>query len=406
MFRFRHFLFIPSFHLLITFSIAYFFYIIDIISWEQPPLELHYWCIITILCAFLSTATHAKRYSKVINSQSFSNSIKASFQSGILTKSFVIACMLIGVIGIVKYILDYSNYLGTFGIFYSVFLEDTGQLRSLAENVDSSGTQLSYFSWIAAFIITAQIGGKQLGKKWWWLVVIIILLNSIFLDRTRPFWLIFTCALIFFIVTFNQYSRKQIITFILSGCIFLVGIFILIGFLLGKGSSDSAYTKFNLPTFVQPIFLYLTSSFAYLGRLIENNLPYSYTPERITYPLQKILAGFHFADRPPSQILDFFSLPLLTNVGTFLEPFFQDGGRVFLVIAIILHTFVFDKIALRLMSNLSIAAIIIISTLCFINFIGFFVPKIAATATWFIILFSFIYQKINSAEKSIVKLSH
>lgn len=398
MFKHRHLFFLPSFYLLITFSLAYFIYLLDVIKWERPPLELHYWCIITILTAFFSVAVHSHRCSVIINERSFKAKIKAPFIVGKVSFLIVLIGLAIGVLGIIKYILDYANFLGAFGIFYSFFTEDTGQLRSLAENVDSVGTQLSYFSWLAAFIITAEVAVKNIGKKWIFAIVGVVMLNSLFLDRTRPVWLIFTCALIYFLITYDSYSKKKIIYFISGICTFFISIFILIGSLLGKGADDVNYTKFNLPPSIQPLFLYLTSSFAYLGRLIYVDAPCNYSPARVTYPIQKVLLKFKLVDQPPNQILDFFTVPLLTNVGTFLEPFFQDGGRLFLVLGIILHTFIFDRVVLYLMKNISQMAVIAISTICFINFIAFFVPKITSTATWFILLFAYLLSKYHSMQ--------
>jgi hypothetical protein len=83
-------------------------------------------------------------------------------------------------------------------------------------------------------------------------------------------------------------------------------------------------------------------------------------------------------------VLEFFSVPILTNVGTFLEPFYQDGGRLFLIFGILIHTLLFDRIALFLMKRISIFSVISIATLCFINFIAFFVPKVTSASSWFI----------------------
>ena len=175
--------------------------------------------------------------------------------------------------------------------------------------------------------------------------------------------------------------------------IFFISLFIAIGSLLGKGADDENYLTIGLPKWTQTIFLYLTSSFAYLGRLFAMDMPCDYYPARITYPLQKVLAKMQFADQPPNQILEFFSLPILTNVGSFLEPFFQDGGRVYLILGILIHTLLFDFLVLQLLRRPSVFSIITISTLCFTNFIAFFVPKITSTATWFIVLFAFLLWK-------------
>jgi hypothetical protein len=178
----------------------------------------------------------------------------------------------------------------------------------------------------------------------------------------------------------------------------------LIGSLLGKGSSDESYTKFNLPKEVQPFFLYLTSSFAYLGRLFYYDAPNDYLPVRIAYPATKLMSKFNLAENPPNPILEFFTVPLLTNVGTFLEPFYQDGGRLFLFIGIVVHTFLFDKMAIYFMKRISPASIIAISTFCFINFIAFFVPKVTSPAVWLILFFCFVVTKLDysKGEKTLV----
>lgn len=359
-------------------------------------MELHYWSIITILTALLSCIIHSKKCNAIINESNFKKNVNTPFLINNTRKFILAGILIIGLLGVVKYVLDYSKFLGAFGVFYSIFMEDTGQLRTLAENVESVGTQISYFSWLAAFILTIDIAAKNISKKYLFLVFFIILINSIFLDRTRPIWIIFTCALCYFITTYKLYSRKRIVYLISSIVVFFIGIFILIGSLLGKGSSDESYTKFNLPKEVQPFFLYLTSSFAYLGRLFYYDAPNDYLPVRVAYPVTKLMSKFGLADNPPNPILEFFTVPLLTNVGTFLEPFYQDGGRLFLIIAIILHTFIFDKMALYFMKKISPASIIAISTFCFINFIAFFVPKVTSPAVWFILFFCFLFTKMNS----------
>jgi oligosaccharide repeat unit polymerase len=391
MFKYRQLFFIPSFYLLVTFSVAYLLYWTGIVKWEQPPFELHFWCWLTILMSLFSVISSSKRYNKLINDDEFKKSTESvSFLNSKTKWLILLSITALGVLGIVKYVLDYSNYLGAFGIFYSIFTEDAGQLRSMAENVESLGTQLSYFSWISAFIITIDISSRKVSKWWLFFVFIIIILNSIFLDRTRPVWLIFTCALCYFLVRYHLYLRRTIIYVTVGIITFFLSIFIAIGSLLGKVAGDDNYITVDLPSWTQPVFLYLTSSFAYLGRLFYYDNPVSYDPERVTYPLQKILAKAQLVNEPPSQILEFYSVPMLTNVGSFLEPFLQDGGRLFLFIGILIHTILFDWLSFKLMKRISVYSIISIATLCFVNFIAFFVPKITSTATWFVLFFSLL----------------
>jgi len=399
MFKYRQLFFLPSFYLLLTFSVAYFFYLINVISWECPPIELHFWCIFIILMSLNSVLNFNKYFKKNINDSLFKYNIQKNFLHNRNSYFILFIITSLGIIGIVKYILDYAKFAGALGILLNVFIEDTGQLRTMADNVESWGTQLSYFSWISAFVIIYHIANKHLSKSWFITIILIVFLNAVFLDRTRPVWIIFTCALCYFITTYYHYSRKSIVYAIVGIACFFVSIFIAIGTALGKGADDEYFLNYDLPRWSQSFFIYLTSSFAYLGRLISYDLPSSYTPIRITYPVQKIFAKLNLVEQPPNQILEFFSVPYLTNVGTFLEPFFQDGGRLFMAFGILLHTFIFDYIAYRLMKNINLFSIISIATLCFINFIGFFVSRINSTSTWFIFLFCFVLFALDKYNK-------
>jgi oligosaccharide repeat unit polymerase len=347
----------------------------------------------------VSILLNNRKYQKIINEPSFITEEKMTFLKGNTQWLILLLITAIGVLGIIKYILDYSSFVGEFGILLNIFSEDTGQLRTMAENVESAGIQLSYFSWLAAFIISTQIAAKKISAKWFFAIFILVLLNSIFLDRTRPVWILFTCSLCFFFIRYKLYSRKKIIYVISAVLSFFVSIFIAIGSLLGKGSGDGNLMNADLPMWMQPVLLYITSAYAYLGRLMYYDAPCNYLPERVLYPAQKFLAKIQLTDQPPNQVLEFFSVPILTNVGTFLEPFYQDGGRVFLILGILIHTILFDRIALFLMKRISIFSIISIATLCFINFIAFFVPKITSTSSWFIFLLCFILSVFDKKQR-------
>lgn len=390
MFRYRHLFFMPSFYLLVMFSISYFLYLIRVIRWETAPLEIHIWCLLTIITALSSTLAHNRIFNDRINDQDFREAMSGKYLSTRVFYPLFFATILIGVAGILKFVMDYSSFLGTFDFFLMIFINDTGQIRTMSKNVESAGTQLSYFSWIAAFLIAMFLGTRKISK--WWIValILIVLSNSIFLDRTRPVWILFTCALIFFFIRYQEYSRKKIIGFITGTSAFFVTLFLLIGALLGKGADDRNEQNYGLPSWTQPVFLYLSSSIAYLGRLLYIDMSCDYQPVRLLYPFQKFLTTLGLAKEPPEQVLDFMSVPLLTNVGSFLAPYFQDGGRLFMLLGILIHTFLFDMLVIKLMKRMNIFSLMAIATFCFINFIAFFTPKISSTGTWFIMIFSVI----------------
>jgi oligosaccharide repeat unit polymerase len=380
----------PSFYLFLTFSLAYTLYLTNVIAWETPPIELHFWCIITSLSAFMSMKINGKKFQHAINEIQLQQEIKKPFLTSNINKILFLSFTVIGILGILKYIMDYSSLLGAFSILTAFFVEDTGKLRTFAENVESIGTQLSYFSWFSAFIITVECANKHISRKWLYAVSGIILLNCLFLDRTRPVWLIFVCMLIYFFITYETHARQKIVRIISSVGLFFIGFFILIGSLLGKDGGVVSYTQYDLPAPIQLVLVYFTSSFAYLGRIFQLDYPIDFYPMRVTYPLQKVFAKLSMVEQPPPQVLEFMSVPHLTNVGTFLEPFLRDGGWVFILAGILLHSFVFDKIAMGVLKRITSMGVIIIATLCFINFMAFFVPKIVSTATWFTLILAFV----------------
>jgi oligosaccharide repeat unit polymerase len=104
-------------------------------------------------------------------------------------------------------------------------------------------------------------------------------------------------------------------------------------------------------------------------------------------------------EQPPPPVLEFMSVPHLTNVGTFLEPFLRDGGWIFILAGILLHSFVFDKIAMGVLKRITPMGVIIIATLCFINFMAFFVPKIVSTATWFTLILALVLHVYTGAKE-------
>src|SRR5439155_17556648 len=85
---------------------------------------------------------------------------------------------------------------------------------------------------------------------------------------------------------------------------------------------------------------------------------------------------------PPSQINEYFSMPFTTNVGTFLEPFYRDGGFTFAFAAILVHSFGLDWLGLALLRSGRRLALFAWANLCFVTFISFFTPKITGFPTW------------------------
>jgi tellurite resistance protein TehA-like permease len=65
-----------------TFTFAYLFYLSDIIKWEKPPVELHFWCVVAILMSVVSILLNNRKYQKIINEPSFITEEKMTFLKG------------------------------------------------------------------------------------------------------------------------------------------------------------------------------------------------------------------------------------------------------------------------------------------------------------------------------------
>jgi len=71
-----------------------------------------------------------------------------------------------------------------------------------------------------------------------------------------------------------------------------------------------------------------------------------------------------------------------TNVGTFLEPLYRDGGVPLVFVGIFLHTFGFGWLGTWLLRFPSAVTLAGWSTLCFCNAMAFFTPKFNNSPTW------------------------
>ena len=108
----------------------------------------------------------------------------------------------------------------------------------------------------------------------------------------------------------------------------------------------------------------------------------TYVPERALYPALKALAALNMTPSPPSQLNDYYSVPFPANVGTFLEPFYHDGGMAFAFVAIVVHSFGLDWLGLAFLRTTRRLALFGWANLCFVTVIGFFTPKITGFPTW------------------------
>lgn len=292
----------------------------------------------------------------------------------------IVALHVLGLVGAWMYISEVGYELGGLGAFFDALASESYIIRQ--SEVRSIGTQLSYFGWIAIGLTALASSAIRLRVFVGALTVAQFLSNLAFIDRTRPIWILFTAI----VITGLLVSSRQSIRFawkLVLGAVVSLGIFLAIAAWVGKigeGVEQFGHTELSGP--IRILYMYSTTGFPYFNALTEIQSDYSYFPERLLYPILKPLSDIGVIEAPPSQILDFLNVPYPTNVGTLLEPFYSDGGPLYVVFGILLCSFGVDWLAFRLLRIARPVAAFAWANLCFASFIGFFVPKMFSVPVW------------------------
>ena len=387
----------PSFYGLLTFPFFYFLYCINVFQYEEKNFEAQVIFLSVIFFFGASILFNFSNYRRLINNN-YLEKKKTFNRLPVITYLLLILFFVIGLFGVIKYVLDFSGYFGGIWLFFFLLVNDSAQIRIATDMQSSIGFQLTYFAWFAATFLFVDVKLKNLKGKYIFLSVLTFILNLLFIDRTRPLTILFTTLLMLFFMFFDTFKRKTLIRIFLITGISLVSIFIIIGEWVGKVAQEGQYGKTFLPPVFQTAALYGTSSFGYFNRIVEVENAGNFNPERSLYPLQKILSSFHIVKVPPPQIIEFYFIPQPVNVGTFLEPLYRDGGIFFCFLGILLHTFLFDFLGLYFIKNANRFTLYTLSILCFINFFAFFSPKFNSTPVWFFLvmgLISVLYERIK-----------
>lgn len=295
---------------------------------------------------------------------------------------FILALHIVGFVGVAIYVSDFGRSMGNITQFQQALVYQSYLIRMEAESTTSYGFQVSYFGWIAVgFSLLYQ--SPVLWKKRVLVVVAMTQLaaNMVFIDRTRPTWIIFT-SIVLLVITSRRLTMKRLGVLLAVIPTLLLALFITIGAWIGKTDFNEAFkSDEKVSVFEGPIY-YVSCGFAYLSWASDHIDPSPEVAQRTLYPLYRIWEVFDRSKKPPSQINEFVNVPLPTNVGTLIEPFIRDGGLILAIAGALLHSFGFDVLALLLRRQGSPIGLFLLANLCFVNFIGFFTPKINTFPIW------------------------
>jgi len=291
-----------------------------------------------------------------------------------------------GFIGIGIYVYTVASTLGGLNKLLQLLQGQGNSYLIREENTlrDYPGLELTYLGWLAIWLTI--ISRSQRGISWVWVFVSLVQFagNLLFVDRTRPSWIIFVGAML--LILYSNRSPAQLVRNVFVQALCLLGLFVAISIWSGKRVYGNPYGETPLPNWAVGVYLYGTGGFAYFDKLLRTETPDLGFPTRVVTPFVKVTSLLRLSPPPPNEVLEFLSVPFRTNVGTFLEPFYQDGGLLYVFMGVVIYSFGFNWWGIILLKTRSSFGKVLWANLCFTAAIGFFVPKVGATALWLVVL--------------------
>jgi oligosaccharide repeat unit polymerase len=379
---------IPSAYGFATFSVAFLLYQLNLIGYLHPASDAYLLCLFALAAFACSAAVNMGRFRRIAAGLSNWTLHASVTQRGIVSWA-LFALHLVGLYGIYKYVVELIGYFGSASELFVTLGAASYKIRQASDEIQTIGTQLSYLGWIAIWITAYQAGRGSSKRVLWALAIVQLAANLIYIDRTRPVWIVFGAALTIIAARYHKVSPVRLArTLIVSGVV-LVSIFVAVGTWIGKITLESSRSNARsaLPVAMEPLYLYGTSGFAYFDQVVAVELPHGGIPQRMLYPALMIAGRLGLVERPPPQINEFKNVPMPTNVGTFLEPLYRDAGIVGVLVGTLLISFGGDALAMYLLRRPSAGAFVGWAALCFVDFIAFFTPKASSTPTWLFLLF-------------------
>lgn len=374
----KYCLLIPSFYITTIFSGMSLLYICRLLKYDEPSLQLLAILLLTLIVSIFSTIFYVKKYKDC--------TIKYQNSTTYMSKKYFWLFTLIGTIGLLLFFQDLIAALGGLEAFVVTVVLNILEIRKITGEETFRGIQLSYFSWI----IISVIFSTPYSRKILYVVIgfVLIVLNLLFVDRTRPIWFLFTT---FIIIYYNNVYKLKFSTFlkyVLLITASLFAVFLIFVSVTGKKVNEGEFGNTIIPPGLQDLYFYLTSGYAFLNKIILMDRGVDYIPVRTLYPLFKALSSLGITTEPPAQVLDFLNIGLdvPTNVGTFLEPYMNDGGYLYAFIGIFVNTFLLDSLGLYLLNGNTLLGKYAWANVVFVNFIGFFTPKICSVPIWLFVI--------------------
>jgi oligosaccharide repeat unit polymerase len=374
----RAIFFIPSFYGIIGWSITFVLYLIGPTIWNPIAVDTIVIFVALYVSFLTSTGILRRSYELRLLTPDVPRSMNDLARVIVLLHS-------VGLLGLVIYVIDFSSALGGLEEFFFVLFNNSLEIRGLAGEMASLGTQVGYVGWVAIWLSVYVFQKSNFSPTLLILSLMQFLGNLLYVDRTKPIWLIFVTVLISIAA-----SRNIRVASVIRALFFMLGLSLL-GLLLyliwtGKGFDQKGNMVDALSALVEHVSVYSTSGIVYFNHILQIEQVKAFSLQRTFTPIFTILNLAGFTEPPPPVILDFYYVPNPTNVGTALEPLYRDGGAFYVVIGIVVLSFGVDIVALRFFQKGNPFALIIWSNLCFASFFTFFAPRFNSFAINIIIL--------------------
>lgn len=380
----------PSFYILCSWTVTLIIYIAEPIILNPLSVTSIGVIIYVIFIAIFSSLFFSGHYSKAI---------KSAIQLPIGTNavmSFMIFTAL-GAVGLYYFFTFASTTIGGFGVYIAILLSNPLEIRGIAVDELGGIVQLTYFSWISIGLGVSIICSPRIGLFTKIVIATIVALeffaNLLFIDRTRPVWLLVIIAIT--IAMSKQNPRKALRKFVIGIPIAILIMFVSFSIATGKLSAGGAQ---------ETLSQYLLGGFSYMNFIFTNITEFDYSPIRTFYPISKVLESLGVITQVPSQILEFYDVPFTTNIGTFIEPLYSDGGVIFLIFGIPFVIITIDWIGIAALNAKSYYGIFIYSNLVLSNMLSFFVAKFTSTPIYLFIAIFIISEIVKSLR--VAKRSH
>jgi oligosaccharide repeat unit polymerase len=386
--RYKNLFLIPSFYGSLTWAAWLFLYSIDLIRLNKCSVEAMAIFIFVEIMFIFATFVFLPFYKE--NPTRYKKSTKS--------KAALLLLHAVGFTGIAIYVYDFSlNMWGLSGFLFAL-QNEAAAIRMESLLTTSLGWQVTYFGWIATALTVYHYVCKRISGYWLVLAAMQYLGNFLFIDRTRPFWILLTSILLI-LPAARDLQLKRIVKWAVSSTLMGVMLFWAVAEWTGKTAWEGKYGDTILPGIAQEFIFYGVGGFGYFNDILQRDENISYIPERIFYPLFKFLAKLELVEDPPSQILEFHEIPYLTNVGTFLEPVYRDGGLLYLLLGIVFFSFGLNLAGYYFLKSGQPLAIYAWANLCFASLMAFFTSHLTTFPVWLFVglgIISMIFGSSNS----------